>query len=865
MVPVPARGTRRRRHGQSTMVGCTRSSFRLRCVHRTRPDSAWVCDNQSRFCTVAACRSFLAGATGVIGVQLVPQLLNAGHEVTAMTRSVPSAAQLEAVGADPVVCDVFDADGFRTAMAAAAPDAVIHQLTSLPTRLDWGNANLFEENNRVRTEGTRILVDAALATGTRRIVAQSIAFVYAPTGDHVKAEDAALFTDAPPRSAARSRRSSSMSSESPAPPGSRASCCATGCSTAPASTTTGVAQRRPTSSPPACHSSRAPPACTAGCTSTMRRQRQLRTRARCAGDLQRRRRRSGAAAGVAARPRTGAGRRSTHSSGNAATSLYARRCRCAAPRTPRPSGSSDGGRGTRAGARASRQASREPTRSLPKRGQLLAEASQRVEAQERSPAHPSHAQRGQLGRGGRLRQARDVHRAASLGRRSGAAHPPPTGRSDTRSRRRPRGRRCARRNAFGNECRLRPGPPPARTGPKKTSTRALITSPYPASVAASRTPPSHAACASGSRSAPWVVGVLEIAAGGPGVPQRRDQLGRAPSRSRPRRRPSPAPRPPRRSARPRRASRRPALRGPRSRAPRPRPRCLVATTGSPAATTACAVATSHTFGQQERVAGAVQRPQQIASAPADSVSVLRAHVGEPTPPAIMLGADARRPPAIAGCSTVQRARRARTARRGRACGQEPVLVLRGEAGVGKTALLRHLSAAADGCRVARAAGVESEMELAFAGLHALCAPLLGPPRAAARPAARRAEHGVRPERRAAAGSVPRRPGGPEPAGRRRRGAAARVHRRRRAVARPGVRADARVRRAPAAGGAGRAGVRGARLRRRRTCSTGLPELVIEGLPADDARALLDAAIPGPLDERVRAADPRRDRAATRSP
>ena len=128
--------------------------------------------------------------------------------------------------------------------------------------------------------------------------------------------------------------------------------------------------------------------------------------------------------------------------------------------------------------------------------------------------------------------------------------------------------------------------------------------------------------------------------------------------------------------------------------------------------------------------------------------------------------------------------------------------------------LRHLSAAAEGCRIARAAGVESEMELAFAGLHALCAPMLGRLERSADPAARRAEHGVRPERRAAAGSLPRRAGGPEPAGRRRRGAAARVHRRRRAMARPGVRADARVRGAPALGGAGGTGVRAARVRRR---------------------------------------------------
>ena len=143
-------------------------------------------------------RVFLAGATGVIGDPLVLQLLQAGHEVTAMTRSVLRAARLEAVGADPVVCDVFDADGVRAAMADAAPEAVIHQLTSLPARIDWGDPTVFDANNRVRSEGTRVLLDAALAAGARRVVAQSIAFVYAPAGDFVKAEDAALFTDAPP-------------------------------------------------------------------------------------------------------------------------------------------------------------------------------------------------------------------------------------------------------------------------------------------------------------------------------------------------------------------------------------------------------------------------------------------------------------------------------------------------------------------------------------------------------------------------------------------------------------------------------------------------------------------------------------------
>jgi 2-alkyl-3-oxoalkanoate reductase len=143
-------------------------------------------------------RVFLAGATGVIGRPLVPQLREAGHDVTAMTRSVLRAAELEAAGVHPVVCDVFDADGVRTAVADAAPDVVMHQMTSLPARLDWTDPHVFDANNRVRTEGTQILVDAALAAGAPRFVAQSIAFVLAPIGDFVKDEDAPLFLDAPP-------------------------------------------------------------------------------------------------------------------------------------------------------------------------------------------------------------------------------------------------------------------------------------------------------------------------------------------------------------------------------------------------------------------------------------------------------------------------------------------------------------------------------------------------------------------------------------------------------------------------------------------------------------------------------------------
>jgi nucleoside-diphosphate-sugar epimerase len=92
---------------------------------------------------------------------------------------------------------VYDTEGVRAAVADAAPEVVMHQLTALPPRIDWVDPNVFDEHNRLRTEGTRILLDAALAAGARRCVAQSIAFAYAPTGDWVKEEDAPLAIDAP--------------------------------------------------------------------------------------------------------------------------------------------------------------------------------------------------------------------------------------------------------------------------------------------------------------------------------------------------------------------------------------------------------------------------------------------------------------------------------------------------------------------------------------------------------------------------------------------------------------------------------------------------------------------------------------------
>jgi nucleoside-diphosphate-sugar epimerase len=141
---------------------------------------------------------FVAGASGVIGRRLVPILIERGHEVTAMTRSAERADRLRQAGAEPVVCDVYDAEDLREKVEAAGPEAVVHELTDLPHALNPKKmAEELAGNDRVREQGTRNLVDAALAAGARRIVAQSIAFAYAPTGDGLKTEDDPLFDDAP--------------------------------------------------------------------------------------------------------------------------------------------------------------------------------------------------------------------------------------------------------------------------------------------------------------------------------------------------------------------------------------------------------------------------------------------------------------------------------------------------------------------------------------------------------------------------------------------------------------------------------------------------------------------------------------------
>ena len=125
-------------------------------------------------------RIFLAGAAGVIGRRLTPLLVLMGHEVTGTTRSAAKAGVIEASCGRPVVVDVFDAAALTKAVLEARPEVVIHQLTDLPDVNAAQVSAAGEANARLRIEGTRNLMAAAKVAGARRVIAQSIAFAYAP-------------------------------------------------------------------------------------------------------------------------------------------------------------------------------------------------------------------------------------------------------------------------------------------------------------------------------------------------------------------------------------------------------------------------------------------------------------------------------------------------------------------------------------------------------------------------------------------------------------------------------------------------------------------------------------------------------------
>lgn len=142
---------------------------------------------------------FVAGATGALGKQLLPMLVEDGHDVVGMTRSEGKRTMLRDLGAQPVVVDALDADAVQRAVEAAEPDVIVHQLTAIPPAINMRRFDrAFAPTNRLRTEGTDNLLRAGRAVGVKRFVAQSNAGVpYAPTGGPVKTEDDALDLNPP--------------------------------------------------------------------------------------------------------------------------------------------------------------------------------------------------------------------------------------------------------------------------------------------------------------------------------------------------------------------------------------------------------------------------------------------------------------------------------------------------------------------------------------------------------------------------------------------------------------------------------------------------------------------------------------------
>src|SRR5215207_6861377 len=147
---------------------------------------------------------FVAGATGVLGRELVPQLVARGHEVVGMTRSASKQDLVGSLGAQPVVADALDSDAVAQAVASAEPEVIVHQLTALSGKMSIRDArhpdrsSMAKMTNRLRTEGTDHLLAAGRAVGARRFVAQSFgAFRFARTGGPVLTEADPLDPDPP--------------------------------------------------------------------------------------------------------------------------------------------------------------------------------------------------------------------------------------------------------------------------------------------------------------------------------------------------------------------------------------------------------------------------------------------------------------------------------------------------------------------------------------------------------------------------------------------------------------------------------------------------------------------------------------------
>src|ERR671919_831061 len=181
------------------IVGCRRQPPGE--CHRARRHLVSVGDRHE---SGVAMKVFVAGASGALGAQLVPQLVAAGHEVVGMTRTASKQDGLRALGAEPVVADALDPEAVARVVGEAEPEVIVHQLTALSGKMSIRDArhpdrsSMAKMTNRLRTEATDHLLAAGRAVGARRFVAQSFgAFRYARTGGAVETEAGPLDPNAP--------------------------------------------------------------------------------------------------------------------------------------------------------------------------------------------------------------------------------------------------------------------------------------------------------------------------------------------------------------------------------------------------------------------------------------------------------------------------------------------------------------------------------------------------------------------------------------------------------------------------------------------------------------------------------------------
>jgi 2-alkyl-3-oxoalkanoate reductase len=144
-------------------------------------------------------RILVAGATGAVGLELVPQLIAAGHSVVGTTRTAAKAELIKRMGAEPAIADGLDAPAIRTVVIAAKPDIIIDQMTDLADVTDLRHFDrAFATTNRLRTEGTDFLLAAAREAGVKRFIAQSFCgWTYGRGGEQIKTEADALDPDPP--------------------------------------------------------------------------------------------------------------------------------------------------------------------------------------------------------------------------------------------------------------------------------------------------------------------------------------------------------------------------------------------------------------------------------------------------------------------------------------------------------------------------------------------------------------------------------------------------------------------------------------------------------------------------------------------